>query len=309
MNFEITKIENPVDKSLICEKILGSLPKWFGIESAILDYIKDVKTMETWAVKIESETVGFVSLNAHNKYTAEIHVMGVLEKFHRNNLGQKLVEQAEASLAQQGYQFLQVKTLSASRPDENYDKTRNFYLKIGFTPTEEFKTLWGEHNPCLLLIKSLQTKSSLLSHIEINVSNYAKSIRFYDLVLPPLGWKRLICQDTFTTYSDGAMKLVLSPVDEKFLQDGFHRKRIGLNHLAFYAQSKEQVDNLHQKLTNSNIDFLYDKKPEGDADYYAVFFEDPDRIKIEVVLAKNYCSPDHWTNKFEDNFNPYKDET
>ena len=34
-------------------------------------------------------------------------------------------------------------------------------------------------------------------------------------------------------------------------------------------------------------------------------FEDPDRIKIEVVYSPGYCSADHWTNKLEDDFNPY----
>ena len=37
----------------------------------------------------------------------------------------------------------------------NYDKTRKFYLKYGFTPVEEFKSLWGEHNPCLMMVKIL----------------------------------------------------------------------------------------------------------------------------------------------------------
>ncbi len=37
-------------------------------------------------------------------------------------------------------------------------------------------------------------RSTYLSHAEIYVSNYAKSIRFYDKILVPLGWKRLVCQ-------------------------------------------------------------------------------------------------------------------
>jgi catechol 2,3-dioxygenase-like lactoylglutathione lyase family enzyme len=34
--------------------------------------------------------------------------------------------------------------------------------------------------------------STLLSHVELNVSDYARSIRFYDAVLVPLGWRRLV---------------------------------------------------------------------------------------------------------------------
>lgn len=120
----IMKIEDPEEKSLACEKILRSLPQWFGIESAILDYIKDVRTMETW-VAIDSNAVGFISLNKHNQQTAEIHVMGLLPEFHGKKFGSELIRVAEESLLSQGFKFLTVKTLSESRPDVNYDKTES----------------------------------------------------------------------------------------------------------------------------------------------------------------------------------------
>ena len=146
-----------------------------------------------------------------------------------------------------------------------------------------------------------------LSHIDLNVSNYAASIRFYDMILIPLGWKRLVCRTEFTTFSDGTMKICLSPTDEKYVSRGFHRKNTGLNHLAFYASSKEEVDQFHQNvLVTNNITCLYEKSPSGDDDYYAVYFEDPDRIKIEVVFAPRYCHEDDWTNGFESDFDPYR---
>lgn len=146
-----------------------------------------------------------------------------------------------------------------------------------------------------------------LSHIDLSVSNYAASIRFYDLVLLPLGWKRLVCQDTFTTYGDGTMKICLCPTDEKYIPFGFHRKRTGLNHLAFYASSKQEVDQFYNDvLVKNGITCLYEKAPAGDEEYYAVFFEDPDRIKLEVVFAPQYCDPTHWTNTLENTFDPYK---
>lgn len=151
-------------------------------------------------------------------------------------------------------------------------------------------------------------KVSKLSHVEIYVSNYARSIRFYDKVLIPLGWKRLVCQKSHTTYSDGTSKLVFCPTEEKFLSQGYHRKRIGLNHLAFYAPSKEAVDHLYTEvLKKSGVPCLYEGKPTGENDYYAIFFEDPDRIKIEVVHSPGYCEADHWTNKLKDDFDPYSE--
>jgi catechol 2,3-dioxygenase-like lactoylglutathione lyase family enzyme len=148
---------------------------------------------------------------------------------------------------------------------------------------------------------------SRLSHIDLNVSDYAKSIRFYDLVLLSLGWKRLSCRTDFTTYSDGAMKICLGETEAKFKADGFHRKKTGLNHLAFYASSKNELDAFYNDVLKKNgIPTLYEQGPYGDDDYYAVYFEDPDRMKIEVVYSPQYCNPEHWTNTFEDNFDPYK---
>lgn len=142
-----------------------------------------------------------------------------------------------------------------------------------------------------------------LSHIEINVSDYSKSIRFYDTVLFPLGWKRLVCTKDCTAYSDGSMKLILSPTEEKHKTKGFHRKQVGLNHLAFSAQSSDEVNEFHKNvLIKNSIECLYEKNPTGDESYYAVFFEDPDRIKIELVYAPDYCEAHHWTNQIESDY-------
>jgi len=151
---KIFGVGDPNAKTQICEKILMTLPDWFVIESAILDYIKDVQKMETW-VAVDADVVGFLSLNSHNQQTAEIHVMGLLPEHHGKKIGSKLIQAAEESLLSQKYKFLTVKTLSEKRSNESYDKTRKFYLNYGFTPVEEFLTLWGEHNPCLMLIKNL----------------------------------------------------------------------------------------------------------------------------------------------------------
>ena len=150
-------------------------------------------------------------------------------------------------------------------------------------------------------------KITKLSHLEINVSNYRESIIFYDLILVSLGWERLVTSADHTSYSDGTLKIILCPVEERFLKDGFHRKRIGLNHLALYAQTKEIVDQFYKKiLVKNNIPVLYEKCPTGNNDYYSVLFEDPDRIKLEVVYAPRYCEKAHWPNTIENTFDPYQ---
>lgn len=86
----IKKINIPEERSQIGNNILRKLPKWFGIESSIVDYVKSVATMETWASYFDDELIGFISIYTHNEFTAEIHIMGVLEAFHNHGIGKNI---------------------------------------------------------------------------------------------------------------------------------------------------------------------------------------------------------------------------
>ena len=72
------------------------------------------------------------------------------------------------------------------------------------------------------------------------------------------------------------------------MDEPYHRCRTGLNHLAFHAESREFVDLMTIELKNKKIKILYEEKHPfaGGEDYYALFFEDPDRIKIELVAPE-----------------------
>jgi GNAT superfamily N-acetyltransferase len=144
-----------LDRGRICDEMLRSLPRWFGIESAIRQYVSDVERMTTFVACIEERPVGLASLYLHNEYTAELHVIAVHPEFHRKGIGRLLMKALESHLKPLNYEFLSVKTLSPSRSNMEYEKTRTFYAAMGFRPVEEFKTLWGEANPCLLMIKAL----------------------------------------------------------------------------------------------------------------------------------------------------------
>lgn len=146
------------NKAQICEDILRSLPEWFGIEEAVRNYIEDARSRLMFISREGDAVAGFLSVTLHNEFTGEIHVMGVKKEFHRKGIGKALVEYAEAYLLKRKFEFFTVKTLSPSRESSEYGKTRNFYLALGFKPLEEFKTLWGEANPCLFLAKNIGGK-------------------------------------------------------------------------------------------------------------------------------------------------------
>jgi GNAT superfamily N-acetyltransferase len=139
----------------VCEPILRSLPEWFGIESAIVEYVRAIDRLPTFVAEVDGAPAAFLTLRPTSEYAAEIHVMAVRREAHRHGLGRALVGAAEAHLRAQGTEFLQVKTLAESDPDANYAATRAFYAAMGFRPLEEIRQIWGEENPCQIMVKTV----------------------------------------------------------------------------------------------------------------------------------------------------------
>ena len=137
------------------ERLLQSLPDWFGIEASNREYVDDARHLPTYAVRHDDTVIGILLVKQHFPAAAEVHLMAVDPTHHRHGVGRALVTAAETDLAAAGVRFLQVKTLSESRDNEHYERTRRFYLALGFTPLEEFPHLWDEGNPCLQLVKTL----------------------------------------------------------------------------------------------------------------------------------------------------------
>lgn len=144
-------------------EIIGSLPEWFGLPEANQEYVDAARTKETWIVAKGARIVGAALLDHHFPHVTELYFMAV----HRDHLGQgagtALINTIEANALSRGVKLLEVKTLGASHPDEGYAKTRRFYEKVGFLPLEE-TDLWGDDNPCLIMIKSLSTPPSHTRH-------------------------------------------------------------------------------------------------------------------------------------------------
>jgi len=145
------EITTPETKSEICNDVLRSLPDWFGDEESLMEYVAGVQDKPFYAVMDGDAAVGFVSVLAHNQYTAEIYVMGIKEPYHRQGLGRKIVEVCKDFCRANDMEFLTVKTLDAGRESASYEKTRKFYYSVGFKPLEVFTTIWGEVNPCLFM--------------------------------------------------------------------------------------------------------------------------------------------------------------
>lgn len=150
------RLDGPLlNQASVCEPILRALPEWFGIEAAIQRYVTEIDALPTWLARLDGRLAGFLTLKYHSEYAAEVYVMGVQAYAHRHGLGRALVARAEDALRQARIEYLQVKTLSPSVDYVPYARTRAFYAALGFRPLEEIVQLWGEENPCLLMVKYL----------------------------------------------------------------------------------------------------------------------------------------------------------
>ena len=136
----------------------------------------------------------------------------------------------------------------------------------------------------------MASKPGSVQHLEINVSNLAKSREFYEHLLTWMGYKLILREREFEGWGNGDFKIFLTKCFEPWNSVGFHRRRVGLNHFAFRAESRDAVDRFYKEfLIPSRVTVLYNgpkEYPEYAPEYYAVYFEDPDRLKLEFVYSR-----------------------
>lgn len=129
--------------------------------------------------------------------------------------------------------------------------------------------------------------TSRLYHLQINVSSGEQARLFYRELFRHLEWRLVHDESGVAAFSDGRVSIWLLPTAARFVGRGFHRKGPGLNHLAFRVDRREDVDRFRDEfMAPRGISALYDTPrefPEYAPGYYAVFFEDTDRLKLEVA--------------------------
>lgn len=151
----IKKIENKDEKEKICKEILEALPEWFEIPESRVSYAKESRELPFFADVEDDIARGFIVMKETSQYTVEICVMGVKKEYHRLGIGSKLFEAFYQSAKEQGYEFIQVKTVRAGMyPD--YDLTNAFYQKIRFRELECMEGLWDEANPCQVYVMAIK---------------------------------------------------------------------------------------------------------------------------------------------------------
>lgn len=128
----------------------------------------------------------------------------------------------------------------------------------------------------------------IFHHIDLTVSDLAAAMPFYDRLLTFLGYR---CVGSGPEGSDwdlaapwGVNSVGLKAAHRLQLHD---RYAPGLHHLAWRAGDRADVDSLYELLKIHGATILDPPAlyPQYGPDYYAVFFADPDGLKLEYVHA------------------------
>jgi catechol 2,3-dioxygenase-like lactoylglutathione lyase family enzyme len=123
-----------------------------------------------------------------------------------------------------------------------------------------------------------------IAHVQLSVTDFAKSREFYRALLGYFEMTVLYDVDDAVFYSIGGKTgLMITPCPEEFRGERFHQRKPGLHHLCFRATSREDIDALHAFLVSRGVVIVH---PPEDAPwakgYYSILFEDPDGIRLEV---------------------------
>lgn len=126
-----------------------------------------------------------------------------------------------------------------------------------------------------------------IDHLVLSVGDFARSREFYRKVLGFLGFQLKYDMADFAGWSNGKTLFWIAPADARGRRHKYRKGDIGFHHYAFELTSRGAVDALGAFLDKHNINVV-DPPGEynGDENYYAVFFTDPDGMKLEAMVYK-----------------------
>jgi catechol 2,3-dioxygenase-like lactoylglutathione lyase family enzyme len=122
-------------------------------------------------------------------------------------------------------------------------------------------------------------------HVFVNVSDLDRSRAFYDWLMPRLGYATGWGWDGGHGYLAPGGSFWIKQADARLGDAAFHKDRVGLCEIAFAADGRAQIDALTAALRERGVTIVHPPReyPEHLPGYYAVFFADPEGIKLELV--------------------------
>ena len=127
-----------------------------------------------------------------------------------------------------------------------------------------------------------------VQHIDLVVSSIERSLPFYRELLAPLGYHRISEMRASAARRSGTSRAPASRSASARRQSrsaaAYDRYSVGVHHIAFEAWSRAAVDERAAWLRERGAEIESGPEEYGyQPGYYAVFFYDPDGIKLEIV--------------------------
>lgn len=119
-----------------------------------------------------------------------------------------------------------------------------------------------------------------IDHLVIRVGDLAASKAFYGGLFKFLGFEVLGDYGDMIGWTNGKTRFWIGEADEEGKKHKHRIGNIGFHHYAFELRSRSDVDALEAYLKAHHIPIV-DPADEYYDDYYAVFFLDPDGLKLE----------------------------
>lgn len=122
-----------------------------------------------------------------------------------------------------------------------------------------------------------------IDHLSLSVGRFRKSKAFYDKLLGFLGFELEWEFDHVAGWNNGHTMIWIQEADAEGMKHPHRFGNIGFHHYAFELGEREQVDELYAFLKTHKVTVVdppadYPDYGEG---YYAVYFLDPDGMKLE----------------------------
>jgi glyoxylase I family protein len=136
-----------------------------------------------------------------------------------------------------------------------------------------------------------------ISHIALTVSDLERSAAFYNRVFEFIGFKRVEVPESTQQAMKTRLKawvgpgysISIRPSKGEFAHRPHNRNASGINHTAFNAEDRSEVEKMHELLKQIGATVLdapaeYPYSPG----YFAVYFIDPDGLKFEFAHAPKH---------------------
>lgn len=131
----------------------------------------------------------------------------------------------------------------------------------------------------------------MLGHLGVNVPDLRASKRYYDALMPLLGFDEFIAAEDEFAYRPAGGKpgtyLFFYPSAQR---SQYSRHRTGLQHLAFIMRSRSLVNDVHELVADDLIprfggEVLHRPQvfPQYPQPYFATFWLDPSGLMLEAV--------------------------